>query len=530
MLSTVTSDVLSNEDLLDCIFNHLVVYKVNGYTSYDTRSQLLCLALTCRTFRETALNLLWACLPGVLPLYRLLSNFVLLGDVWVFNGAISDEDWQCAERTGRRVRAIIMTPQERPPNPISPFAHQVISLFVGPRLSSFLPNVKTLRVVCSPQVDYPSALFALSASLEVVELKEVGYANSQGTDLDFFRAFIVAIASKAKSLRVLHLHGNLDPSVMGPLSYIGLLTKLTNLTIRAGRLSIPTAFIRTLGRLPELSSITMNARNISPDSTLPSTSYSIVAEDASTHPIFPSLSYLQVGGSAEEITLALSSILLSTVKHVCLVTMRKRDPQTHLENCFRTLAEGSPNLQVVQVTQTNRTTMSLDITFSLPVVSPLFEVKSITSLSINAGHISGSNGFVAALAAGLPNLTYLALPACPGRDNPDLRCLKSIATHCCRLMEVRISLNLGPVECEESKEDSPRGRKHHPLSFLYINDSAGDQPFTVNDSILMAKFLYCLFPRIQACGLHRNSRGEGRGGEAALREIFQLYSMFKNPA
>lgn len=63
---------LDNPTILGQIFEHL-----------HPNSTLLDAALTCRTFRDPALNVLWRSLDTLLPLLKLLPSFKLVNGVYV---------------------------------------------------------------------------------------------------------------------------------------------------------------------------------------------------------------------------------------------------------------------------------------------------------------------------------------------------------------------------------------------------------------------------------------------------------------
>ncbi|TFK22416.1 hypothetical protein FA15DRAFT_596157 [Coprinopsis marcescibilis] len=522
--SAVSNDVLSNEDLMNVVFGYLLE-DVDFPPLYRSRRQLLWVALTCKSFLEPALDALWTSLPGLPPLLKLIPNLSLAGDTYVIGNSNNDRKWDKVQAYGRRVRSIVIEHKSQPPQTVSPFAYQVISMCAGSEATNLFPNLKTLTVNLTGWRDYASAFLALSSCLEKIELIHIQGSN----DAEFVRAFLTALPAKAKNLRKLELSGKGDASVVDSLFQIHHFKGLSDLTLMLSDVSIPLQLLVALGRLRNLSSLTLHPTNIASTSSSPYLfSVPPVKMEGGSVPMFPALSYLTIGGSPGDIATSLSYTISPRIQKLSLLLKSERESEAHLVDCFQRISSMCPNLQAFEISCTIKGKI-------IPSILPLLDLKALTFFRIDAGILSCSNELVATIATSLPNLTTLHLPAVSGSQSPDLGCLILLASHCPSLIDVRICLNLDtppgrvlPSSGDGETNPGQRSIKHtrekssHGLQSLWISDSGGDRGFSVAEMIAMARFLLVLFPQLETFGLHKNSRGEGKGKASVFQDIFSI--------
>lgn len=84
-LHSAAHAVLRNQELLTNIFRHLPwdPHALPKNALREGRIELRNLALTCKAFKDPALNLLWMYLESLLPLVKVLPNLHTLDNAYV---------------------------------------------------------------------------------------------------------------------------------------------------------------------------------------------------------------------------------------------------------------------------------------------------------------------------------------------------------------------------------------------------------------------------------------------------------------
>ncbi|KAH6901966.1 hypothetical protein BKA70DRAFT_1405301 [Coprinopsis sp. MPI-PUGE-AT-0042] len=511
-------DVLSNEDLLDIIFGY-----VRGGAQYDNvdtdnpKQCLLHLALTCKTFLESALNALWHTLPALLPLFKVLPSLALVDEIYRLDSVITDEAWARICYYGKRVRGVVIAPGS---NQQSRFVYQLVALKGNQgrkgAASTLLPNLHHVTVECRVlEVDYLGVFFLLGSSLEKVEIKQL---SSQTKDVEFCQELLVGLYQNSTKLRELVLEGTATPVVAEALSQVGRLKSLSSLSLELSNLPLSLALLTLFGSLPELSYLAINAATMDPSPPLPPTHLGVGSNSTS----FTSLLKLEVIGTPSTISRTLSRTLTSRLKQLHL-TGTAEDSQTDLQpwqDCFYKIAESCKSLRSIKVSSWNGGDLTLDIN----MLSPELDMGTIECLHLDISTLTGS-GVLDKIGKSCPNLTLLALPALSGgEDNPDLSCLGYLAKACPKLKDLSLCLRL-----EHPQSGAGIPTKNHPLTRLRLGN-AGDWPFKLREALPMAEFLDRLFPSLETLEAYRNSRGEMMGDFEAMEQMSLLVTALKGAA
>ncbi|KAJ3528425.1 hypothetical protein NMY22_g9417 [Coprinellus aureogranulatus] len=190
--------VLQNQELLVNIFLFTVQTPVGQCLEKNVlrngRMQLRDLALTCKAFKDPALNGLWAYLDSLLPLVKLLPNLQTLDNAYYFYGFIADDS--PFRLYSRKVRILeLKTPPmcsiPSPNGPGEPTISSHLLLYLVKELAGapMLPALQTLTVrnhSLPMAMDFFSVLpFLCSGSLQTVSLYGGAFSNPMFTGCCF---------------------------------------------------------------------------------------------------------------------------------------------------------------------------------------------------------------------------------------------------------------------------------------------------------------------------------------------------------
>ncbi|RDB16617.1 hypothetical protein Hypma_002864 [Hypsizygus marmoreus] len=188
---------LKNEDILREIFMHLspaAPRKILIFVKFDAlhRATLLNAALSCRSFHNPALDVLWRTMDDITNLFRILPAFYKLDEIYVkdvtrllfiqltllppqvLDGPISEEDWSRFDMYARRIRQLIFVDIEADPTvytrmtwlkksaPLLPCLTSLSAAPLGPGMLSLLsPTLRTVRISAPSIQNYPVVWVAL---------------------------------------------------------------------------------------------------------------------------------------------------------------------------------------------------------------------------------------------------------------------------------------------------------------------------------------------------------------------------------
>ncbi|KAI9068347.1 hypothetical protein FKP32DRAFT_1642490 [Trametes sanguinea] len=301
------------------------------------------LSMTCKHFRDPALNVLWHTIPDVASLFLVLPVSLyrtekLQSQYGSRTAAVqlSFNDEPHADQLGpffqyaQRVRAIDHTTLSSPRFPIpsyaAPSVYDVLAKLLQGR--PLFPNMKSLRYMrpgSTPLSIFRSFHILLGPQLQKVyissshnNLLPIGVRDNNDEDDKYSAGLLSMLEEKAPALRkvsiILAPSGNLVKSALAP--FVRCLTNANLVSVQLVRdLPIdPESFFR-LGALPRLRALTVDAKHSAWATDLASDLH----HDNLNRSFFPSLRKLQILGS----TLATPTKLLSYVsspvlKELCI--------------------------------------------------------------------------------------------------------------------------------------------------------------------------------------------------------------------
>ncbi|KAH6901936.1 hypothetical protein BKA70DRAFT_1196620 [Coprinopsis sp. MPI-PUGE-AT-0042] len=500
-------DVLSDEDLLDMIFDRSAPQNSDSSTGYKPRRQLLNLALTSKMLVEPALNALWHSLPTLVPLIRLIRGKTLLDETYCLRSAPAPDNWAQLLAYGNCVRVLTFnsSPAPSPPHKVSPFLYQVVSL------QSRLPRVKEIYVTCGSNTSYESVLVSTTSTLVKVEVVDVTDAPR---DVQFIHHLLASLCRTSPSLEYLSIYckGKGSISLSGSPVIASSLTRLAHLHIVIHDVLDNSNDLRALANLEHLHCLTLHVGNPQP------ANHQQIPITTITTP-YPVLRRLEFVGTASNIRRSLSMISLSSIQNLVLKFHQQKDDGHHWNESFEhVVSRNKGNLTDLEV-------FSRRFILTSQHFEAILGIKSLTRLTLDVTAVSATNEFIQAIATSLPNLTSLILPPVPGETNPDMGCLLSLANGCPNLVKLCICLHLGKgMGGKIPVESYPK----HRLRSLSISSVGGDTAkIGVPEGLATARFLNSIFPHLQDLLTHRNSDGEGSGKAETMSDIAMLINVLR---
>ncbi|RDB16616.1 hypothetical protein Hypma_002865 [Hypsizygus marmoreus] len=174
---------LQNEDILREIVKHLsppMDHKIVSFSKFDAphRATLLNVALSCKVFRDPALDVLWMNVDDILNLFRVLPAFYRLNRTYVLDGPISENDWSRFDFYAQRIRHLVYFDPEidssvysrmtwlRQSTPILPSLISFCAVPFGPGLLSFLsPTLRTVGIFTASTNEHVPAVWTFMDAL-----------------------------------------------------------------------------------------------------------------------------------------------------------------------------------------------------------------------------------------------------------------------------------------------------------------------------------------------------------------------------
>ncbi|PPQ64467.1 hypothetical protein CVT24_008477 [Panaeolus cyanescens] len=324
----------TNPDILATIFAFLTVkHSMNIHEAQKSRTTLLSAALTCKSFTECALDALWRVIPSLLPLLNLLPSFVKNDDDGVYIlKYVEEEAWDLYETYARRVREIVF--QRADETRISPLVYlQLVRM--RPPTTPLIPCLKTIRVDHGTQTKIDPTLLLLLANHQTERLDFLDRDNVYGNQ--FWTSFLATL-SQSPGLKQFTIisHENIDLSIIRKLPNIQVL----KLCLPNRRYS--TSFIRSLGALRHLQSLTLDVGHLS------------ARQDVNEPCKLPTLQRLRLIGHPNALAATFIDVQPTNLVHFCafetLCPHINSQTSTSWQLLFSRLAS-FPNLASVEINQ-----------------------------------------------------------------------------------------------------------------------------------------------------------------------------------
>ncbi|KZT28061.1 hypothetical protein NEOLEDRAFT_1176223 [Neolentinus lepideus HHB14362 ss-1] len=394
------------------------------------RQHLIWIALTCKTFLDPALDILWSRIDSLTPLLKLLRGFQWAGDFYILTGHVSSDDLGRFERYANSVRELEYRRDE--------YLHSsIFHRLLATRSAPLLPN---LRVLNWDDAD-PSSLepfFLLSPSLERVEIK-LAYSTKIVLKEDHaLQAFICALMDKAPSLQHFAFSGALRRNYLQCLPMLAALRSVkligkAPLDECEGPIALTTPHMYyNFSILEHLTSLDIDVDGLQ-------TFYDLHYYQ------FPALSQLRLSGNLSIIMSALDTISTGRLTRLALYFANTKPHD--LPALFLQISRRFPQLTGLTVHAAMPSFRQLveQLIFT-DVLGSLLSLGSLQDVDMELENVAlvMNNNDAASLAAAWPLLRTFSChySAVPNNDSPTLWCLLAFAYHCPLLLSLSMHVRM----------------------------------------------------------------------------------------
>ncbi|KDR77257.1 hypothetical protein GALMADRAFT_267409, partial [Galerina marginata CBS 339.88] len=485
------SQVLGNLDLLQSIFVffHSGVETVARIPMPDSKHLLLA-SLTCKTFFEPAMNVLWRAMDSCVPLLRLIPALTKEEKVYTMDGIIHEADLQRLSLYGRRTRRLDLLDRT---HPVSPYIYTCLLQLSHSHLFPALRQLIIPDLADIADEDYPG-LFLIPSSI-LIELSISSIEIHTGS---IAASFLQNVYMKSPTLQKLVLTGYLTGSA-DLLNYVNRFVNLETLKIDCWYTELPGDTLEHFSKLPCLKTLRIGFDDDS--SFVP----------PSSKPSFETLHDLDISASASQILVILRHMVLQCLKgiQVHITSLGNGASQASLGECVQQISiatTATQSLKTVWITSADASvvipaselrwlvqaqTTHIDISVDLiscemiGLLSPNSGLQTIEKLVLRSGRGNGKVlgirtinlvGWLQSLGL-FPNLKYLAVAITLRMNAPSLKAMRE-----------RLQV---PTTCHELQE----------LAFLPFNDSrkmltvAGSA--TVENAFVLARYINHFCPHLR---------------------------------
>ncbi|KAF9461807.1 hypothetical protein BDZ94DRAFT_1237426 [Collybia nuda] len=480
-IPTVTfahNGVLNNQDLMGQVFKHL---DDNLEFESTRKEQLLWAGMTCRTFLNPALDVLWRSMHSIMPLLKVLPSFQLTnGSSYVLRG-IKNEHWARYSYYARRVREMVFDPEED--DEFNMIANHTIL-----RLAHLLPGpmLPSLRRYHAPKVDADILfihLLFLCPSLEHLEMENCGEFTSSAVG-----TLLSAIGEQQLSLKHLMLRGSLSRST---LTFIPQLTRLCSLEIMGNGQFMNVDLIEKFGTLECLEHLVLDLEAAPLVRGIP-----LCAEGG-----FQRLRNLHIIGEFSlipDVLVHISSPFMESLTIVAPPGLLSMAFPLACSTLMYTLSrKWLHSLRKVKVDHHGSTHYG---TLSMISLHPLFLLPNIESLVVENYSLRVSQDDINKIAAAWPCLVTLKIPYNDDDFRPDLptiTCLSELARRCPRLETLYLPINVDANPGRAVPQPVPHNLNTLGITSFSRSIEIMDVTSILSSVHLTARYLDCLFPCIK---------------------------------
>ncbi|TFK73121.1 hypothetical protein BDN72DRAFT_835133 [Pluteus cervinus] len=453
----------------------------------STRKTLLHTALTCHTFLEPCLDVLWRSMHSIFPLLKLLPTefFRERNGEYILNGFADDEsassNWPRVQYYGLRIKNFYYDPASLPFPPL-PF-HTCIAI---PHFfhSSLLPNLDTLHIG-NPNRTYDSILFAMTAS----PLRHIEIRNLRNKNTNLVDSFLICLREKSHNIQDLTLEGVCPPQFPQSAKHLTGLISL-DLTQTFFEESMFQLTMQNIARLPVMKAIKLRLDpSRSSVHQLPQTVWST------------SMEHLTLNGSVSQIAAFLNNHVMRGIRDIQLdfqvspyYSASTDQDWSTFKDILSLMVSRWPNMRKI-VLGLEQFTLS-SISYHTPslafreIVQSLTDLTQLKNLRINlekpvAKFLSLTNADYWELANAFPLLEHLALPL---GNIITFDALYKLALLCPRLRSIAVGIDTETIPALLSSRFPAIS---HDLEVL----SVGDSP--LNNIHHVTRHLHRLFPCLE---------------------------------
>ncbi|KAF8530111.1 hypothetical protein BU17DRAFT_35771 [Hysterangium stoloniferum] len=409
---------------------------VLNYTDHQTA---LSSALACKTWLNPALDELWRCIKDPFALFKLLGPMHVTSEQksWIYSAFIMPSDWTRFHYYARRIRHFeyteVATGNQVDASVLAEIARTRLNLVLLPHLKHLHWNSKHLNYAT---LFMHSGICQLTVSIDRPFLAEEGFAEA--------RAFLVECATRLPNLTILDLRGSFSV-VRVQTRLLGLLRSLKRLTtLILPRYWITSTVLASVADLPCLDTIQWEYCIQGEGDVKDVETFELVEQHGS---------FISLVDISLEIDFTIAINLFETATFPTRLTSLMIRPiatvtPTDLSNFLQLCATRCRALSTLHLelfpNKPQQVNGSHDIT--LETLRPLLSCLNITRFSISwPSQLCLTDNDVEELVRRWPDLTELDLafdPYIPSPPRLTLASLISIATHCPKLQELGIYLDL----------------------------------------------------------------------------------------
>ncbi|KAG1846078.1 hypothetical protein DFJ58DRAFT_799753, partial [Suillus subalutaceus] len=419
----------------------------------DTKKTLLALALTCKSFTEPALDLLWRHLGGLEPL---IKNMTL-------------DDWSIFCKYNYRVRSLLNQCHER-------YSKDTIC--------------STKNLAC-PQS--PSLLLPLLPNLTSLTWDNASDKTFQYVQLFTFgpskQSIFSSIAKSCPSISDLGFdfgrnRDEYTESVGDTSTVLRLWSHLTS--VRTGTISEAT--ILHLSKLPSLRVLKF---------TLPSTSISTDAQKLLQRPVFCALQELDVTFNSLVILDAFLEKLAITPKVLSFAITRGVGSERALPGLISRLSDvcAHSSLQEVRLSITGQPAY-YNASIEAAAFQPLFAFRNLRKLDFEPGAfciVQIDDASLLQMAKAWPYLEELCISKYPSRYQVTPHAFVVLLRYCPRLRSVTVPIDWSTIDVHTIPPDIPyQGFSQKALSNLFVGGSRITRPTSI------AAFISAVAPNLRS--------------------------------
>ncbi|KAF8902394.1 hypothetical protein CPB84DRAFT_862119 [Gymnopilus junonius] len=483
------SQVLANEDLLDLIFSYFDPAFFEDILTMDstTKSALLSVCLTCKSFYTPALDLLWRVMNSIIPIFKLIPAFTKVNDTYTLSGVINQYHIARLEMHTRKIRCLhLKTPHDAIPS-------HILFRFTHLRKFSLFPALTRLHIP-SLAVEYLRGIEGLNflflahgKSLSTITL---GGINAS-TDA-FTSSFLSALSQECESIQKLTLTGRLTPDTLHFVSEFQHLQTL-NLTFDAAIVEVE--FIQLCSHLMSLTHFIIH---LQASSTVHNPSgvgkgaihgFDALQELQISAPPPDALRILEVISKAGSVKVISLSCPFFSARDISATALS-------IKSCIGESCRISPSMSSLTVQMGNNNTVVLPRNS----LSPLLACKNLRYFALTGISLAITDDDISQICeeGGWENLTVLWLPPSAPGSSPSLSSLHVLATHCPKIhvlaIPIDFSLDFSNLNDMRLHPRRPHGLQHLTVIRSALNRLHEDSGTTIATAIGVSRFLEYQFP------------------------------------
>ncbi|KAF9461811.1 hypothetical protein BDZ94DRAFT_1263050 [Collybia nuda] len=462
--------VLDDEDILQRIFEHFRNLEARSTSGrpVSQNNALLWAALTCKSFLNPVLNVLWYSMKSMIPLLKLLGPFHSNNGTYVIRGTIQPKDWERYNYYAYRVREFTYKGDNGDDCKLAFHTRvRIAQLWTSP----LLPALR--RFIC-PEVQAPGLFIHflfLSPTIEYIELHQISDIEDEAIG-----TFLSTLVEGVPSLKHLSMSGWLSDQ---SLSFIPELKQLRSLNLSGIAMPISADLLRQIGTLESLSDFSID---------LSSSSYVQFKLEGG----FLQLRNLRLNASYSIARDVLTQIETPNLEGVQLVAPVGLHPSGWEEQCKSLLELISSRWSKLRSISLDHEGLYEHDILPTHVLSPLLQLSHLRSVEIRSFIFLTSSADVLQYALAWPCLQSLCLPVDP-EDPTDVSftTLIHLANLCPNLRFLQLPFDIG-ITPPLPMSPSPQ----HQLETLALGGSNTAPDF--RSLILVARYIDRLFSSLKS--------------------------------